>query len=296
MISCVFRRLRNCALRGVGCDRPTPLTDYVREIERFNASQSNSALLNDIRRYNHQCVDSLSDAVPLRGKRLLEIGASPHGYALERALSKGVSEYVGIGLDVDQPVEVRHSRCLGRLLRMNAECLDFKPESFDAVLSISTFEHISDVPLALFEIRRVLRPGGSALVTFEPVWTCSYGHHLHHFGPIARCMPDWAHLLWTKEQMLDLLRDVWPAGSSPSLPEAAAWVYDSPVLNRIGIARMRQLFHESGMSIVWMVSLEDQNRELERLRLVSKESQITPQDLMVKGLSVLLKKSHSAQP
>ena len=143
------------------------------------------------------------------------------------------------------------------------------------------------------EIRRVLRPGAAALVTVDPVWTCSYGHHLHHFGPVAKCMPDWAHLLWTKEQMLDCLAGVWPGDSSPSLVEAANWVYDSPALNRIGISRMRQIFRESGLAIEWMVSLEDQTRDAERLALVSRTSQIAPEDLMAKGLSVFLKKAPS---
>ncbi|MGD0201692.1 MAG: class I SAM-dependent methyltransferase [Bryobacteraceae bacterium] len=277
------------SLRGLVQERQR-LADYVCQIERFNASQQNSALLNDIRQYNHHCVDSLARSIPLRRKRLLEIGASPHGYSLERALAHGVREYVGVGLDIDQAVEVRGARSRGRLLRMDATQLEFKTASFDAVLSISTFEHISDVPAVLGEIRRVLRSGGVGLVTFEPVWTCSYGHHLHHFGTISKLMPDWAHLLWTKEQMLDALKDVWPEGVSPSLPEAAAWVHDSPALNRVDVRRMRQFFRDCGMTIRWMVSMEDQARDPARLRLVSEAVQMSPEDLMTKGLSVFLAK------
>ena len=121
---------------------------------------------------------------------MLDIGASPHGYALERALDLGAAEYVGVGLDVDQPVEVLGHESLGLLLPMNAEQLAFEDEGFDAVLSMSTFEHVQDVPAVLREINRVLRRRRKALITFEPVWTCSYGHHLHHFGAISQHMPD----------------------------------------------------------------------------------------------------------
>ena len=58
---------------------------------------------------------------------------------------------------------------------------------------------------------------------------------------------------------------------------------------------MRQIFRESGMAIEWMVSLEDQTRDAERLALVSRTSQIAPEDLMAKGLSVFWS-SYSSQP
>ncbi len=264
------------------------LRDYVYRIDRFNASQGNFGLLNEIRRYNHTCVDSLDKQFRLRGRRVLEIGASPHGYSLEHTLRKGVAEYVGIGLDVNRPVTVRHRDSVGRLLPMNAERLAFAAAAFDAVLSLSTFEHILDVRQALAEVRRVLRPGGVALVTFEPVWTCSYGHHLHHFGPISRCVPGWAHLLWTKDEMMDKLSKVWPPEAPLTLAAAASWVYDSAALNRIGICAMRDLFRASGLSIQWMESLRDESRDSKLLRAASEKLRISRDDLMVKGLSVFM--------
>jgi hypothetical protein len=103
-------------------------------------------------------------------------------------------------------------------------------------------------------------------------------------------MPDWAHLLWTKQQMLDELRAVWPPDAIPSLSEAATWVYDSSALNRIGITRMQQIFEESRMQIVWMVRLPDREHDPGRLQAVASKSGFSPEDLMVKGLSVLLRK------
>jgi hypothetical protein len=90
--------------------------------------------------------------------------------------------------------------------------------------------------------------------------------------------------------MLNALKDVWPVGVSPSLPEAAAWVHDSPALNRVDVRRMRQVFRDCGMTIRWMVSMEDQARDPARLRLVSEAVQMSPEDLMTKGLSVFFAK------
>ena len=45
--------------------------------------------------------------------------------------------------------------------------LPYADESFDVVYSISVLEHIKDLEPALMELRRVLVPGGTAVVTFD---------------------------------------------------------------------------------------------------------------------------------
>jgi SAM-dependent methyltransferase len=195
---------------------------------------------------------------------------------------------VGVGLDVEQPIEVQSDTGIGRLLNMNAEQLDFPDHSFDLVISLSTFEHVSDVPSVLAEIKRVLKLGGSALISFEPIWTCSYGHHLHHFGSIAKHMPDWAHLLWNKEQMRAELAPSWPSNGALSLDQAVDWVFENPVINRVGISQMRAYFEQSGLQIEWMALIPDEPRDSDRVQFVAEATSLSPTDLMTKGLSVFL--------
>ena len=117
------------------------LSAYRESIDRFNASQPNKELLDGIRAYNHKIVDNLNATHPLRGTLLLDVGASPHGYALERALEGGVTLYVGVGLDVSRPEYVVSDRgSVGMLLRTDATSLQFPTGMFDLVLSISTLE------------------------------------------------------------------------------------------------------------------------------------------------------------
>jgi 2-polyprenyl-3-methyl-5-hydroxy-6-metoxy-1,4-benzoquinol methylase len=261
---------------------------YSASVGEFNSTQTNAAFLDSIRLYNHTSIETLDRLRPLRDKRLLDIGASPHGYAMERALALGVAEYVGVGLDVEQSIELQLATGRGRLLYMNAEQLDFPDQSFDLVVSLSTFEHVGDVARVLAEIKRVLKPGGSALITFEPIWTCSYGHHLHHFGPIAAHMPDWAHLLWDANQMRAELAATWPTDGAISLDEAIDWTYKSPVINRIGIVQMRAYFEQSGMATEWMVLLPDEARDPDRVQFVAEATSLSPTELTTKGLSVFL--------
>src|SRR5262249_13230476 len=110
----------------------------------------------------------------------------------------------------------------------------------------------------------------------------------HHFGPVASCVPDWSHLVWTKAEMATALAEVWPRDASLSLGDAIAWVYDGPAINRIGIREMRDHFARSPLVVEWIVPLMDTDRDPERLALVSRTVGLRHDELMTKGLSVLL--------
>jgi SAM-dependent methyltransferase len=244
--------------------------------------------LESLRAYNHRIVEELAAAVPLEGLRVLDIGASPHGFALEWALRHRAAEYVGIGLDMAHELTVRAGPHAGTLRRMNAERLEFPEGSFDAAVSISAFEHIGRLDLALAEAHRVLRPRGRLLVVFEPVWTSAVGHHLHHFGDVARLVPAWAHLVWSRERMAAHLSGCWPAQAPLSADEAVRWIYDGDDLNRIGIAEMRQIVAASPFEVVRMVPLADDGRDKSLLAEAAAHTGLPAEDLLTRGLSMLL--------
>ncbi len=53
----------------------------------------------------------------------------------------------------------------------NAEGLEFADESFDAVYSFGVLHHTPDIEQAVAEVRRVLRPGGTAYVMLYHRWS-----------------------------------------------------------------------------------------------------------------------------
>ncbi len=280
-------------------EKPTSqitLTSFKQRIEAFNAAQPNRDLLNSIRLFNHNMVDQFNDTFPLKGCAFLDIGASPHGYALEHALSYGVSFYAGVGLDVEKNEHVMgEGNNVGMLFNMDATDLKFPDAMFDAVFSISVFEHVNHVSRALAEIRRLLKPGGCAFISFEPVWSCSYGHHLHHFPECADLIPSWGHLLWSPDQMRDHLSEKWPLNPPLSLDKAIDWVYDGKAINRLNIRQLKALFDDCGLSVTWCVDLKDDEEKFD-LKLIQKVAEATGLDsaeLMTKGLCVLLTKASS---
>lgn len=266
------------------------LDAYIKDIDSYNAAQPNAEMLDAIRHYNHSIVDSLNSIRPLKGRRILDIGASPHGYALERCLLLGAAEYVGIGLDIHEDFDLTTASSKAHLTYMNAESLSFDGNEFDAIVTMSTFEHIGNVGKALSEFRRVLKPGGCILVSFEPLWTCSYGHHLHHLGEVSALVPDWAHLMWAKPEMTEYLHSCWPENAPLSVEDACEWIYEGDALNRKGIVEMRQILFDCQMHIEWIIPMPDENRSEAQLTLAMEKTGLSREDLMTKGLSVLIYK------
>lgn len=74
---------------------------------------------------------------------------------------------IDVGLDNDEKVieRAKKSGFYKKVAFENAENMSFKDNSFSTVISNSTFEHIKNDKKAVFEVSRVLKPGGSFIFT-----------------------------------------------------------------------------------------------------------------------------------
>lgn len=263
--------------------------NYRKEIAEFNEKRPDMIAVGN---YNHEMIDIFNQIASIQNKHLLDIGASPHGYALERALQCGVASYTGIGLAPQEITEVHHDDRIGQLINMNAESLAFDSESFDLIISLSTFEHFHNGNLVLEEMYRVLKPGGSVLINFQPIWTSSYGHHLHHLPSINKLVPPWAHLLLKEDEMRHLLSDQWPVESPMSLDEVIEWIYHGDEINRVDVIALRNLFYACRFEIEWITPLSDDDSNNKRIiaDYLSKILPYSAEDLMTRGYSLLMKK------
>jgi SAM-dependent methyltransferase len=68
-------------------------------------------------------------------------------------------------------------------------------ETADAIICIDCFEHFGDPAAVLRTMAELLKPGGSAFVSFGPPWLHPYGGHSFSVFP-------WAHLLFTEHSLL----------------------------------------------------------------------------------------------
>jgi SAM-dependent methyltransferase len=113
------------------------------------------------------------------GERILDVGCGPGYYVAELAEEVGPD---GTVTGVDQSpamLAVARDRCESlsgtSFSEGEATALPFGDASFDAVLSVQVMEYVPDVPAALAEIHRVLRPGGR-VVLWDIDWTTVSWH------------------------------------------------------------------------------------------------------------------------
>jgi SAM-dependent methyltransferase len=80
---------------------------------------------------------------------------------------------------------------------MDAAHLAFPDDAFDFIFSSLVFEHIADVPAAVAEVNRVLRPEGTAWINIHLFPSLSGGHHKDWTDPRkwpSPQVPPWDHL------------------------------------------------------------------------------------------------------
>jgi arsenite methyltransferase len=102
------------------------------------------------------------------GERVLDVGSGPGFLVASLADAVGSSGAVH-GLDQSPPMNAAGRELLGtrpwaRIDDGSAVELPYPDGAFDAAVSTQVYEYVADIPRALSELRRVLRPGGRALV------------------------------------------------------------------------------------------------------------------------------------
>jgi arsenite methyltransferase len=104
------------------------------------------------------------------GERALDIGSGPGLLACDLAAGLGADGAV-VGVDPSESMlAIAARRDVGAgaapitLRTGDAAALPFDDESFDVAVSTQVYEYVDDMPAALAEARRVLRPGGRLLV------------------------------------------------------------------------------------------------------------------------------------
>jgi SAM-dependent methyltransferase len=93
--------------------------------------------------------------------------------------------YVGVDVSHTAVAAAREIGLDARVIE-DASALPFAAETFDFVLSIEVFEHLFRPDLAVAEIARVLRPGGTAVITVPNV---AYWRHRVDLAMFGRWNP-----------------------------------------------------------------------------------------------------------
>lgn len=173
----------------------------------------------------------------LRGKKVLKLDLWNEAFntrILPWVRSQGADV---VGLDLSRVVAHRARRnsvAKGSplpLLRADIRELPFPADSFDVVYTMGTIEHIDEYAQSLQEIRRVLRPGGTAIVGVPHKWNL-------FLRPLMVWILDaFGQYLYAPEKSFsagELRRDLERAGLRPA--------ERTGILTLPGVLRMADLF------------------------------------------------------
>ena len=156
---------------------------HVESFERFSASLTTPLARRLV---------AMANVFP--GQRVLDVGTGTAVVALEAAKAIGSAGQC-IGVDLSERMLASARTRLDRFkpqapvefLKMDAESLQFAPASFDVVLSLFALLHFPNPDIALTEMFRVLKPGGTLVIAVgsAPPWFSFIG--LKH---AAKSMPE----------------------------------------------------------------------------------------------------------
>jgi SAM-dependent methyltransferase len=154
------------------------------------------------------------------------------------------------------------------LRQHTAERLPFGDGEFDLVVSHEVFEHIADVPAAVREVKRVLKPGGLAYINIHLFPSISGGHHVEwkypDEAPSPR-VPPWDHL------------------RQRQFPEHPSWI------NQMRERDYRPIFEAELEILCWEASAYE-GRSLLTPDIKAELAEYREDELLKKGVIVLARK------
>jgi arsenite methyltransferase len=140
---------------------------------------------------------------PVPDERILDVGVGPGLLAYDLARLVGEAGHLE-GIDLSPAMVTAAATRLAGLAQASvqegdATRLAFKDGEFDAAVSTQVYEYVADVPKALRELHRVLKPGGRALILDT----------------------DWRSIVWhsSAAELMDRVLRCWDAHlADPHLP------------------------------------------------------------------------------
>jgi len=216
-------------------------------------------------------VDSLVRVIRLEKAVVLDFGCG------DGLMAKGVARFTRQVHGVDlypkfDKLEERFTRTFGvaglfpsvNLRQVQAGApLPYANASFDAAYTWSVFEHVADVPYALSEIHRVLRPGGAFFLQIAPLYFSAQGGHLWNILD-----EPWIHLKLGREELLNRMRgasldwvpeearhDAFQGGSAEEYRASVISCFGS--LNRITVGELTEYVRAAGFTIFEQLTMQD---------------------------------------
>ena len=137
------------------------------------------------------------------GESLLDIGTGPGDFPIRLRNSGHYGKLIGIDQSPGMVAKAKSANTNITFLQADAQSLPFPDQTFEVVTARHMLYHVPDIPGALAEARRVLKPGGRFL---------SVTNIHNNFGDYRKALHETADQL--KGQIADTLRIVLPVSDA----------------------------------------------------------------------------------
>jgi ubiquinone/menaquinone biosynthesis C-methylase UbiE len=167
-----------------------------------------------IRNFHNSRLDKIVDFLPKDKKfKILDAGCG-EGHLLEKIKNKRYDELFGADIHIVALKKARLRCPSAKISKQDLTNLKYKDNFFDIIICSGVIEHIPKYKEAIEEMKRVLRPGGSLIISIpnEPLWTiCRFilgrkpakiPDHINSFTP--RTLGKEVKLKTTKKKFLPL--------------------------------------------------------------------------------------------
>ena len=142
-------------------------------------------------------IDRFDGHLDVRGKDVLDVGCGT-GDAAAVFARAGAAHVVGVDLNVEPEDAIRVRERYGddvaarvELIRTNGDLSLLGSRTFDLVVSKEALEHYADPETFVPLMAERVRPGGSLVIGFGPLWKAFDGGHIDFMTKVP-----WAHLLF----------------------------------------------------------------------------------------------------
>jgi len=182
------------------------------------------------------------------GLEVADIGSGDGIIDLGLAIRGEPARFVGYDISPTDPDHLAHiAKAAGidtlpanlRFVESTIDSIPAADESFDAVVTWSVFEHVSEPLAMLKEIRRILRPTGYLMLQLWPFYYSDHGGHLwlSHGGGFP-------HLLTPDDELVTSLKG--KTGTDERRPADDEYLS----LNRLTLNELGELMLSAGLKVV----------------------------------------------
>ena len=123
-----------------------------------------------------QRLDAIAKLIPRSEKIVFLDAGCGEGHLIERLYQQNPGrEYYGVDI-TPAALEKAKERCSwGTFKQAYLSSTEFPDDFFDCIVCTEVIEHVNDYQTVIQELKRILKPGGSLMITFpnEVLWTVS---------------------------------------------------------------------------------------------------------------------------